>query len=106
LALNLSYTDWDEKKHNQDKVLPYPRDPTDSDYYENSTIRKAVVLCRYVKLVKQVLNNSEKTKSDQNKQLLETFKAHLASEVDALNDRSMDKEILMLDTHIKNLSED
>jgi len=104
LALQLSYTDWDENKHNQETMLPFPGDPTDSDYYQNSTIRKAVVLCRYVKLMKEVLGNHDQAFAEQNRRRLETFKAHLTSEIEALGDPSLDKEILMLDSQIPNLA--
>jgi hypothetical protein len=52
-------------------------------------------------MVIRVLGNRNDPK---NAETLEKCKSYIISEMEALNDRSMDKEILMLDTHLTNLS--
>lgn len=54
---------------------------------------------KYVTTVKKVLREP---KTSGNKELLERCKYYLTSEMESLNDPSMSKEILMLDSQIKN----
>jgi len=102
-ALSLTYSDWDGKQHQKDSIFHFPEDPKEPEgYFQNATVRKAVALVRYVKLMKLVVKNEKG--NENTKKLLVDFKQHLVSEIQALNDNSMDKEILMLDTFTTKLA--
>jgi len=100
ISLRLSYVDWDNKAHNKDSTYKFIDDSESEEYYENNTVRKAVALMRYVTLVKKVLREPSNTG---NKDTLEKCRKYLTSEIEVLNDRSMEKEIEMIESHLKNI---
>eukprot|EP00026_Physarum_polycephalum_P007697 Phypoly_transcript_07762.p1 GENE.Phypoly_transcript_07762~~Phypoly_transcript_07762.p1 ORF type:complete len:510 (+),score=75.11 Phypoly_transcript_07762:77-1531(+) len=103
IALKLRYYDWNDAIFKRNSTLDFPEDPDMADYYEDPAIRKAIALVRYVKTVKRVLEQPEEST---NKETLEKCKSYILSEMEATGDRTLDKEILMLDTHIGNLEQD
>ena len=51
--------------------------------------------------MKRVLGNIKRLS---NKEILEKCKGYITAEMEALNDRTMDKEVMMLETQLSNIS--
>jgi len=92
------------------------------EYYENTGIRKGVLLARYAELMQNWISSeryaggemysrhrnvweNESVKlvaSDENRALLQTFKNHMISEIQQINDQALNREITLIDRILGN----
>eukprot|EP01083_Nonionella_stella_P172483 592081_1 len=78
----------------------------DEEYYDNSGIRKALLLVRYVQLLKLWMKYQKKQKeknkvTQEYKEIIKQFIAHFKSEMDVIADKTLQKELKILNTLIK-----
>ena len=94
----------------------------EAEYYENTGIRKGILLARYAELMQQWIRSernaggemysrhrevweNESVKlvaSNENRKLLQTFKSHMISEIQQINDLTLNREITLIDRILGN----
>jgi len=113
LKLKITYEDWFGKKWNDEQEIQLKSEVP--NYYQDSGVRKGILLTQYANLVRNFLAGkevdattgitdapekaSESVKwSEKWKEAFTTFKHHFESEMDSLNDESLDKECKVMET--------
>ncbi|PKL51101.1 MAG: hypothetical protein CVV42_00635 [Candidatus Riflebacteria bacterium HGW-Riflebacteria-2] len=94
----------------------------EAEYYENTGIRKGIMLARYAELMQNWISSerhaggemyarhrevweNESVKlvaSDDNRKLLQTFKSYMISEIQQINDLTLNREITLIDKVLSN----
>jgi len=113
LKLRITYEDWFGKKCIDDQVVQLKGEQ--ANYYQDTGVRKAIVLTQFANLIRNYLAGIEidssagitdppelKTRelkwSEKWKDSFTRFKTYFESEIDSLNDESLDKEVKTLET--------
>jgi len=129
LTLHTSYADVDGNKFNETDSIQFPDTQNSEDFYQNASIRKAILLTRYVSFMKHFLRDSKSSKGNEvpsidlktgitipslekpteynsraymvplkgvYKDLFERFIAYYEREVDAIGDKTLEKELKQL----------
>eukprot|EP00486_Rosalina_sp_Unknown_P005400 CAMPEP_0201575422 /NCGR_PEP_ID=MMETSP0190_2-20130828/20624_1 /ASSEMBLY_ACC=CAM_ASM_000263 /TAXON_ID=37353 /ORGANISM="Rosalina sp." /LENGTH=441 /DNA_ID=CAMNT_0048005049 /DNA_START=584 /DNA_END=1909 /DNA_ORIENTATION=+ len=83
----------------------------DEEYYDNGGIRKSLLLVRYVQLLKLWMNyqkkQSDKTKvTEEYKDIIRQFIDYFKSEMEVIGDKTMDKELKILNQLVKDKKAD
>jgi Ca-activated chloride channel family protein len=117
LFINCSYEDVDEQAfvNRQEVILRVQNSKskktaaTSNDYYDNSGVRKGILLVRYVLLIKKWIKSTkvggarfaQLKVSKKYKNIFGVFKKHMVREMNILGDKSLQQEIDILDRLIQ-----
>jgi len=97
-----SYIDCEGKVYNDEHVIKLPPSP-EENCFEGSAVRKAVLLTRYVNIMRQFIQEAKTTKSQNSEHIqsaLKKFRSYYVKEADELHDSTLLKELKMLDQFI------
>ena len=111
LQLMASYEDRDGEKHSHKVSILFSDPKHDEDKFENTGIRKAVLLSRYVKLIKEWINEQSGTAArnqwertsttlkvdEKYKEYFSDFRVHFIKEMGVLADGTLNQELDILD---------
>jgi len=98
IVFKCSYKDCEGNSYADDIVVNLPS--LSEEYFEGSAVRKAVLLTRYVNIMKQFIRESSVNR-DSSKQSLKQFKLHFQQEADLLQDAALHEKLKLLDQFLK-----
>ncbi len=94
----------------------------EAEYYENTGIRKGILLARYAEMMQGWISSERRAggemysrhryvwenesvklvASAENRKLMQTFKSHMISEIQQINDQTLNREVTLIDRIIGN----
>eukprot|EP01084_Bolivina_argentea_P288541 495251_1 len=110
METNVSYQGVDGKSYKINDTIQFGGGSIDNksnnDYFDNSGIRKSVLLVRYVQLLKeweQYQNNRKNINEVTNEynEIFKEFKQYFANEMKEIGDNKLEREIKILDKFIE-----
>ena len=102
VLLEVTYEDRDGKKYRSVQNVLFDADGlSTNNFYDNLGIRKAILLCKYVDVIKRWIETDGDgadtlVVSEENRQMFRQFQTYFANEMEVLNDESLRKELDLL----------